>query len=434
MSLIAVSMLIVSSLFMQDALAEPDVATTLRDGWSAWMENERDAGRGITREAAAEWAAGALKGVDITTLTSGQIEEIGWIINMVPAKQEALLGHLSTLAKASTGEGLQAAVLLARQSMNSAADLDLDELLSHPGIEDAIDKGEASSLFTMLRFATPDALAEHKDTLLGYAKRLLASDKVENVMAGGGLIEGLAQDGVGLSKDERNSLFDTAAAAMKAAAERDPEDEDEMNERLLSRAKFLSGPAARGELVGGPAPNVEYLWVSDGRDEKSIRDHKGKIVVLDFWATWCGPCIGSFPNVREMQERYKGYDVEIIGVTSVQGTHYGEDGQVDVEGKPEEEFKLMQQFIGEKDITWTIAFSTEGVFNPMYGVNGIPHVAILDVDGTVVENGLHPGMDAEHKYEVIDGLLHKAGKKHPEPVKSDGPVPHDHDGDGHPDH
>jgi thiol-disulfide isomerase/thioredoxin len=270
--------------------------------------------------------------------------------------------------------------------------------------------------------------------LNGIAIRLLSSDKVDNVMAAGSLIEGLAQEGAGMSKQERNNLYDRAAAAMIAAAERDPNDEDEMNDRLRSRAKFLTGPAARGELIGGKGPNVEYLWVSDGRSEKSLRDHTGKVVVLDFWATWCGPCIGSFPNVREMQERYKGYDVDIVGVTSLQGKHYGADGPVDVEGKPSEEYKLMQQFMGEKDITWTIAFSKEDVFNPMYGVNGIPHVAILDVDGKVVENGLHPGMDAEHKYEVIDGLLHKAGKKHPEHTKKDAHVPHDHDGDGHPDH
>ena len=155
-------------------------------------------------------------------------------------------------------------------------------------------------------------------------------------------------------------------------------------------------------------------------------------VVVDFWATWCGPCIRSFPQVRELQARYDGMDVVIVGVTSVQGTHYGTDGQVDVEGKPEEEFKLMKQFMGEKDITWDIAFSKEDAFNPMYGVNGIPHVVIIDTEGRVVENGLHPGIESEHKYDTIDELLKKAGKRYPEPKPGQGP--HDHDGDGVPDH
>ena len=46
---------------------------------------------------------------------------------------------------------------------------------------------------------------------------------------------------------------------------------------------------------------------------------KGNVVVVDFWATWCGPCVGSFPQVKELVEYYKGYNVTVLGLTSPQG-------------------------------------------------------------------------------------------------------------------
>ena len=440
MSFMTIVALGLSLLFAGQVAADSTPVEDLQGKWSVYMEAEQQAGRGLTREGVAVWATGALSDLDVKTLSSSELAEISWMIDMVPAKKAELVAHLEVLSKAPDADGLEAAVLLARQHMQSAADLDLEVLLAHPGLRSAIETGQASSLFGMLRYAEPAALKQHKEVLVGIVSTLTTSGKPENLLAAAGLATGLAEPDVEMDKAQRNAMFDHIVIALRKAMAADPDNESQLNERLESRAIFLAGPAARGELIGNEAPNLNFLWVSNDGKQKSLRDYKGKVVVLDFWATWCGPCIGSFPNVRELKERYKDYDVAIVGVTSVQGKHYGGGEPVDVEGKPEDEFKLMQQFMGEKDVTWTVAFSTDEVFNPNYGVNGIPHVAILDTDGRVIENGLHPAMETEHKYEVIDGLLAKAGKKHPEPFKPEGHghehggVPHDHDGDGHPDH
>lgn len=168
------------------------------------------------------------------------------------------------------------------------------------------------------------------------------------------------------------------------------------------RAKAKEASAA---LVGKPAPQLHFKW-STRNGLKTLADLKGKVVVLDFWATWCGPCVASFPQVRELTAHYKDLDVVVLGVTSIQGSVAGLGPErIDTKDDPQKELSLMTDYIKAKEITWTIAFSDEEVFNPDYGITGIPHMAIIAPDGTLRHTGLHPAMPHADKVEKIDALL-----------------------------
>ncbi|MBT5900714.1 MAG: TlpA family protein disulfide reductase [Opitutaceae bacterium] len=158
-------------------------------------------------------------------------------------------------------------------------------------------------------------------------------------------------------------------------------------------------------LIGAPAPELDFTWATaDGLTHLS--DLRGKVVVLDFWATWCGPCVRSFPQVRELTEHYAGSAVEVVGVTSLQGRVHGlEPAPIVVRDDPAKEHALMNDYIAKMDINWTIAFSEQEVFNPDYGITGIPHMAIVAPDGTLRHVGLHPAMPHDQKLALIDALL-----------------------------
>ena len=129
--------------------------------------------------------------------------------------------------------------------------------------------------------------------------------------------------------------------------------------------------------------------------------------MLDFWATWCGPCIAAFPKVRELAAHYEGYPVTILGVTSLQGSHTFPDGsREDTSDNPQREFELMTGFMDQKDMTWPVAFTSQQVFNEDYFVEGIPHLAFIAPDGTVRHNGLNPhGLTKAEEIAMIDAML-----------------------------
>lgn len=104
-----------------------------------------------------------------------------------------------------------------------------------------------------------------------------------------------------------------------------------------------------------------------------LEDYKNKVVLIDFWATWCGPCIAELPNVKDAYEKHHGKGFEIIGISLDQS---------------EEKLK---EFIKSKEMPWPQYFDGKGWQNALavkYGVNSIPATYLLDREGKIIGQGL----------------------------------------------
>lgn len=176
--------------------------------------------------------------------------------------------------------------------------------------------------------------------------------------------------------------------------------------RAAAQIAYLESPFAKGTLIGNKAPELHFRWISGG-NEKTLDDFKGKVVMLDFWATKCTPCIESFPQIAELQNHYKNSPVAIIGVTSIQGYFIDIPNKktVSTTNDPEKEISLVPAYMKGMGINWRIAFTEEDVMNVDYGVLAIPHVTIIDKEGRVRYNGLNE--TNEEKIKLIDSLLNE---------------------------
>lgn len=137
----------------------------------------------------------------------------------------------------------------------------------------------------------------------------------------------------------------------------------------------------------------------------NLSDYKGKVVILDFWATWCPPCRAGIPDLVELKEKYGDKNFEIIGI-SLDAITRGGATKNDVE-----------PFIDDFEINYPIVIGDAAIMNKYGGIQSIPTSFVLDQDGRIVSQyvGLTPKSTYEDDIERILAGETKKDQKVPAP-------------------
>jgi len=162
------------------------------------------------------------------------------------------------------------------------------------------------------------------------------------------------------------------------------------NEQIQKMGESFAGTLRRLSLPGNPMEISGTLMNGKPFDQKTLA---GKVVLVDFWATWCGPCVAEIPNVLEQYEKYHKDGFEVVGISL------------------DQEREALEKFVDEQKLPWPILFEEpkgDGWQHPLatfYGISGIPTVVLIGRDGKVIT------LDArgEKLGERLDALFKKAG-------------------------
>lgn len=152
-------------------------------------------------------------------------------------------------------------------------------------------------------------------------------------------------------------------------------------------SKSIESARALLAMIGKPAPAIDPMeWVNG--EPETIDSLKGKVVLLDFWAVWCGPCIATFPHLKHLDAEYGPKGLTIIGVTRQYNFSWDEaTSNASRSNDPvslEDEMAMLEKFIAKHELTHrTMVTPQNSNMHSEYQVTGIPHVALLDKQGNV---------------------------------------------------
>jgi thiol-disulfide isomerase/thioredoxin len=140
------------------------------------------------------------------------------------------------------------------------------------------------------------------------------------------------------------------------------------------------------DAIGKP---FDFEFTPVGGKKTSLKDLKGKVVLIDFWATWCGPCKAEMPNLKKLYEKHNKDGFEIVGVS------------LDDTEKP------LKEYVKENMIPWSqVVGETASKFADRWGIEAIPAMFVVD------RNGILRSVEARGKLEKLipELLAEKAGE------------------------
>lgn len=144
-------------------------------------------------------------------------------------------------------------------------------------------------------------------------------------------------------------------------------------------------PGVVAEGKAPPALTLESLGQAPENAVATWDALKGKVVVLEFWATWCGPCVKAFPHLNELADHYKDKPVVFIAIT-------------------DEPTTKVEPFLKKRPLKTWIGYDTDQSMFQSYGIEYIPRTFVVAPDGTVA----HVTQPDKVTTELLDKLVAKA--------------------------
>ena len=324
-------------------------------------------------------------------------------VNPRPSSREEMMRYLGEVAKVQVqaADQILSQIKPSDDLYDDAAKLKLESLmmLGRMGDEKAA-ADMATFAQTLINSPSPELAKE--------AKRLVLVSEAQQMFATGTLDRGpelVQKTAAILAADPNDPQSAGLAMQLAGALEQMPGGESlaqaaykafgpilatSTNERVRAMGDSFAGTLRRLSLPGHPMEITGTLLNGKPFDQKSL---VGKVVLIDFWATWCGPCVAEIPNVLQQYEKYHDKGFEVIGISL------------------DQDREALEKFVAEQKVPWPILFEKpegDGWQHPLstfYGISGIPTVILIGRDGNVITLNAR----GEKLGQQLDLLFQKAG-------------------------